>query len=163
MPAPDEAEMATLNAANYATTNNAPVGALCKGAEVVNYAVIAVPASGAGTALNDTLGFLTIPRGAILTGLDLAADQLETSGSPTLTIDLGYAGSTQAFAAAWAGTSAAVTAAVSPNKITLAAGLIGFQFTADTQIFATIHAAATTKKAGNLALVVRYSMGGLPS
>lgn len=157
--------MAALNSTQYASQPNIPAGPLAKGALVAQTAVIAVPSSGAGTALNDTLGFFTAPRGATLRSLNLIADQLDSGGnSASLTIDVGYAGAAQAFIAAWAGASGAVTPkTTTPNVMALDPSLIGFQFTADTPLFATIHAAANTKAAGNLALRAEYTMDGLPS
>lgn len=152
--------MAALNAPAF-TSVNIPVGSLAKGATISQRATVAIPASGAGTALNDTIGFLILPRGATLIDMDFEVEQLETGG-PTLTLDLGYAGATQQFAAAYAGANAATSAAVGANKFKPLPSTF-VQFTADTPIFATIHAAATTKKAGNMSVLVQYTMDGLAS
>lgn len=154
--------MAALNAANYSADYNIPVGSLTKGSMVLRQAVIAIPATGAGTALNDTLGAFTVPKGAILRSLILRADRLDTNGSPLLTIDLGDASDAQKYVAAWAGASGVVTA-VSPNTVSMKIANYGAQFLADTPIFATIHAAAATKAAGTLVITVEYEMGGLAS
>lgn len=163
--------MATLNSTLYAAQTQTgegkapiPSGPLCAGALVAQRCVIAVPATGNGTALNDTLGLFVVPKGAIIHSFDLMADQLDSGGSPLLTLDAGWTGAAQALIAAWAGASGATSAAVSPNAIKLplsATDTIGYQFLADTPIFVTVHAAAATKKAGNLAATIVYEMGGL--
>lgn len=164
--------MAALNSTLYAgQTQTAegklpiPTGGSFAGSLVGQRCVIAVPATGNGTALNDTLGLFVVPRGAIIHSFDLKADQLDSGGSPSLTLDAGWAGTPQALVAAWAGASGATSAAVSPNSISVplsATDTIGYQFTADTPIFVTVHAAAATKKAGNLAAAIVYEIGGLP-
>ena len=123
-------------------------------------AVIAVPNTGAGTALNDTLGLFVLPKGATPHSFSVETDQLDSNGSPTLTIDVGVAGSTQSIVAAWAGASTAVTA-VSPNTVKAKTAWIGVQLTADTPIFATVHAAAATKAAGNLVATCYYTVDGM--
>lgn len=154
--------MAALNAANYGADYNIPVGPMAKGATVTRQVVIAVPATGAGTALNDTLGLFRVPKGAIIRNLFVKTDRLDTNGSPLLTIDVGDASDAQKYVAAWAGASGVVTG-VSPNTVAAKISQYGVQLTADTDIFATIHAAAATKAAGTLVATVEYEMGGLAS
>lgn len=151
----------TLYAGQVAGTIGIPAGVMAKGTPVFQQCVIAVPNTGAGTALNDTLGLFVIPRGATLRAFTLQTDRLDTGG-PTLTIDAGYAGSTQALGAAWAGAATALVQG-QPNVMRAPTTALGVQFTADTPIFATVHAAATTKAAGNLVANVEYTMDGLAS
>lgn len=158
--------MATLNSTLYTkqTGGQSPVlsHGLSGNLKAVQ-AVIAVPATGAGTALNDTLGLFVLPKGATPHLFSLDADQLDSNGSPTLTIDVGVTGSAQSIVAAWAGASGAVTGAVSPNRVTAKTAWIGLQLTADTPIFATVHAAAATKAAGNLIATCYYTVDGVAS
>lgn len=123
---------------------------------------VAIPVTGTGTALNDTIALARLPKGAVLRSMTLKTSQLE-SGGPTLTIDLGTPASAQLYVAAWAGASGAAGTAVSPNVVDCAIGQLGVQLTADTDIIATIHAAATTKVAGTMVLTVLYDVEGLAS
>lgn len=165
--------MAALNSTLYTKQTQTgsgklplPVGPLCAGALVAQRALIAVPATGAGTALNDTLGLFVVPKGAIMHSFKLSTDQLDSNGSPALTIDVGVSGGAADIISAWAGASGASSVALSPDTISVplaAVKTVGYQFLADTPIFATIHAAAGTKKAGNLYAEIVYEMGGVAS
>lgn len=160
--------MAALNSTIYTnqTSGSArspiPLGGSFAGSLIVQQVTIAVPNTGAGTALNDTLGLFVLPRGAILRGFNLKTDRLDTNGSPLLTLDAGYLGTTQAFVAAWAGAATALIAGA-PNAVEMATAGFGYQPTADTPIFVTVHAAAATKAAGNLVATMSYELGGLAS
>lgn len=158
--------MAALNSTTYTNQGNGrapiPVGPLTKGALVCQQVVIAVPNTGAGTALNDTLGLFRVPKGAIPRSFTLKTDRLDTNGSPLLTIDVGWAGFTTNILSAWAGAATALVTG-QPNVAVAASAFYGVQFAADTDIFATIHAAAATKAAGNLVATIEYEMGGLAS
>lgn len=125
-------------------------------------AIVAIPATGTGTALNDTIGLFVLPKNARLLGFRLQTDRLDTNGSPLLTLDVGYTASTQAWVAAWAGASAAVTA-LSPNSVTPVIGALGYQPTVDTPIFVTVHAAAATKAAGTLVANMTFDFPGVAS
>lgn len=152
--------MAALNSTLF--TNQAsgrsriPSGSLNKGSNATQQVVIAVPVSGTGTNLNDTIGFFQVPKGAILRSFVLDFDQLDSNAAPLLTFDVGDAAlATRIMSAAVAGKVAGALRAL-PSAL-------GYQFLADTPVFATIHAAAATKVAGNLAATISYEMGGLPS
>lgn len=160
--------MAALNSALYTgQTQTAegkspiPTGGSMAGSLCVQQCTIAVPASGAGTALNDTLGLFVLPRAAIIRDLTIKTDQLDSNGSPTLTLDVGYTGTPQAFIAAWNGAKTALSGGASPNTVSAKTGAYGYQATADTPIFATVHAAAATAAAGNLVATIEYEIGGL--
>lgn len=152
--------MAALNSSLYTDQVSGlkplPVGPLAAGALVGVHASIAVPSSGAGTALGDTLGFFIAPKGAILKEFVLDFDQLDSNATPLLTFDVGDAAlATRIMSAGVAGKVA--------GSLRQLASAIGYQFLADTPIFATVHAAAASKAAGNLAASFIYSMGGLAS
>lgn len=160
--------MANLNSAAAGTPGAIyPVGALSKGALVCQRATVAVPNTGTGTNLNDTITFFTLPRGATPQEIVLESDQLDSNGAPTLTLDLGSAATPQAYVAAWAGASVAVASnAVGPDRIIVRPGnlaALGAPLAADTTLIVTIHAAAATKAAGNLSLRVNYTIDGLAS
>ena len=110
-------------------------------------------------ALNDTINFFYLPAGATIRSAILRASvPLDSNGSPTLTIDVGWTGT----AAGLFSASLAGSAANGNDSIPVYAGL-GTQFTADTLIFATVHAAGATKVAGALLLTVEYTVDGLAS
>lgn len=152
--------MAALNSSLYtsqlAGKSALLSGSLTKGSLIGIHATIAVPSSGAGTALNDTLGLFMVPKGAILKEFILDFDQLESNSSPTLTLDVGDAALATRIMSAGVAGKLAGTLRQLPSAL-------GYQFLADTAIFATIHAAASTKAAGNLAASLKYTMGGLAS
>lgn len=125
-------------------------------------AVVVIPVTGTGTNLNDTIGLFILPKNATLKGFSIRTDRLDTDAAPTLTIDAGYTGTTQAFVAAWAGAKNVITA-VSPNEVTAVIGAYGYTPTVDTPIFATVRAAGTTKAAGTLVATMIYEMAGVAS
>lgn len=151
--------MAALNSSLYtkqaAGRSPVPSGPLAAGAGIHQQATVAIPATGAGTALNDTVGLFYVPKGAILVGFTLDSDDLDTGG-PTITWDVGDSGSATRILSA-----STVSQAGGAARALITA--LGYQFTADTAIFATVHAAATTKAAGNISASISYVMGGLAS
>ena len=97
-------------------------------------------------AAGDTITFPSLPAGAVVTGLRLLpSNALDSNGSPTLHVEVGYAGAASAFLGATAIESAAVSAS------TLSAPL-----SSDTPVVVTVSTAAATPAAGALALVVEY-------
>lgn len=112
-----------------------------------------------GLALNDTVNFFYLPAGATIRGATLrASTPLDSNVSPTLTIDVGWAASTAGlFSQSLAGSS---TTGMDGTPVFAA---INTQMTADTLIFATVHAAGATKVAGSLLLKIDYTVDGLPS
>lgn len=113
----------------------------------------------------DTVYFGYLPKQAVVHGVTLKADgQLDSSGSPTLTYDVGIAGTTQLFMAV----SALVGRASGPSydTATAAGGKLWTNTTgADAAVFATVHNGAATGGAGTLELMIDYHMepvAGLP-
>lgn len=157
--------MAALNSSIYTNQTSGssrvpiPTGGSFAGSLVTQQCTIAVPSSGNGTALNDTLGLFVLPARAILRSFSLKTDRLDSNGSPTLTLDVGYTGTPQAFVAAWAGAATALVAGA-PNSVEATSAAYGYQPTVDTPIFATVHAAGSTKGAGNLVATMNYELGG---
>lgn len=149
--------MAALNSTTYTKQANGskPIPGYPQAAGVVfaQQVTIAVPSTGAGTALNDTLGLFYVPKGAVIVDFRLDVDDLDSNGSPTLTYDVGDSGSAVRIMSA----SVAGQAAGRQNCLNAA---LGYQFTADTAVFATVHAAAATKAAGNLTATIEYTMPG---
>jgi hypothetical protein len=107
-------------------------------------------------AVNDTINFFSLPRNAVVMGVTLKAQsQLDSNGSPTLTFDVGIAGTLQLFMAASALVGRA--AGASSDIAMAAAGRLYKNTTgADLPIVVTAHAAAATAVAGVLELEMSY-------
>lgn len=114
----------------------------------------------------DIVELCRLPRGAVVLGGFLRMGDMDTNGSPTLDIDIGYAAN-GAIAAAPTGfgnfgvaNGTAVTnytpegGSVFPLNGLLATGFL--TFTAETVVTATVNAVAATFAAGTLSVVVWY-------
>lgn len=107
-------------------------------------------------ALNDTLNFGYMPKGATLRDAVLFSDDIDTGG-PTVTFDIGDAAvPARIFAASVAGQAAV------RDRNPVAAS-IGFQYLADTPITGLIKAAATTPAAGSVRLTLYYTQDDFPT
>jgi len=113
-------------------------------------------------ALNDTINLFYMPAGATIRGAKLRTSAaLDSNGSPTLTLDVGDAGSaTRIFSASTVGQAGSGATFSDGNPVF---ANVGYQFTAPTLIFATVHAAGATKVAGTVYLDVSYTIEGAPS
>lgn len=139
--------MATYQSTNVRdkTAVAGPVGGgevLCAFAEVV---------CSAAPSTSDTLQFFYLPAGARILSATLESTDMDTGG-PTLTLNVGDAGSaTRLFSAstvAQAGTAAAATAVTGLHH----------QYTSKTLITGTAQANATTGAAGTVTLSVLYTV-----
>ena len=111
-------------------------------------------------ALNDTINFFYLPAGATVHSARLDTSvALDSNGSPTLTIDCGYASHTADFFSQSLVGSNATHTDVEPVFATT----YDVQLTADTLIFATVHAAGATKVAGTIRCIIEYTVDGLAS
>lgn len=144
--------MATYNSATVA--NNRP--ALSHGLSGNVKAAYAEVVCSAAPSTADTLNFFTLPRGSRIVSAVLEATDMDTGG-PTLTLNIGDAGSASRLfsgsTVAQAGTAATATAATA----------FGYQYTADTVITGTAAVNATTGAAGSVYLTVLYVVEGLAS
>ena len=100
----------------------------------------------------DSANVCRLPVGAIILGVTLESDDLDTNASPTITLNVGDAGSaTRYFSAstvAQAGTTAVATAAT---------GLLyTVTGTSDTTVVVAVAANAATSAAGNVRVAVTY-------
>ncbi len=109
-------------------------------------------------AVNDVINFGYLPRNAIVASAVLkAASQLDSNGSPTLSLDLGIVGTAQLFKAAITTVGRASGASADIGTGLSAAGYLYKNTTgAKVQIICTVHAAAATAVAGTLELDVEY-------
>lgn len=107
-------------------------------------------------ALGDTISVGLLPRNAVVVSASVkAASQLDSNGTPTLTLDLGVTGTAQLFKAAIStvGRAAGVTA----DQTLAAAGVLYKNLSgADIAVLCTVHAAAATAVAGTLEFDLEY-------
>jgi hypothetical protein len=110
--------------------------------------------------INDTVAMVTVPNGYQVTDVILDTQQLDTNGSPTITLDVGDATTPQAYIAASTigQTGGVVHAAVggytnnTPYAIATSGGNAG-----STNVIVKVHAApATGTTTAKMNLVVRY-------
>ena len=107
-------------------------------------------------AVGDTIAVGYLPRNAVVnTAILKAASQLDSNGTPTLSLDVGIVGTTQLFKAAITTVGRAVGA--SADITNTGAGYL-YQNTsgAKQEIIITVHAAAATPVAGTLEIDVEY-------
>jgi hypothetical protein len=110
-----------------------------------------VSLSTANLALNDSHKLFQVKKGFCVTGVLLSSTDVDTNGTPTVTMSLGDVGNPARFvAASTIGQTGGVTN-------TLAATGLGYVFPVDTDIFLRIPAAAATAAAGTVrAVLVGY-------
>lgn len=101
----------------------------------------------------DTFEFCKVPAGATVLYVLLEADDLDTNGAPTLTINVGDAGSaTRFFSASTVGQAGTASAAPAVT------GLF-YTYSAETKITGTVQAnAATGATSGAVRLAVVYAL-----
>jgi hypothetical protein len=105
----------------------------------------------------DVLNFGTVPKGFRLLGAVLESSDIDTNGSPTVTINIGDAGSaSRIFSAATVGQAGGVTS-------TIAAAGNDFQFTDDTLIVGAFAAGPATGAIGTISVTLTGRFEGLAS
>jgi hypothetical protein len=145
--------MATYNSTGVSTS--APtIGHGLSGNLKVAYAEVVCSAAPATT---DTLNFFDLPVNARIVLAVLESDDLDTNGSPTITLNIGDSGSaTRLF-------SASTVAQAGTASTALAAGAVGYKTTAKTRIVGVPQANAATGAAGTIRLAVAYYVEGAAS
>lgn len=142
--------MATYNSTGVA--NNAPAltHGLTNNAKVAYGEVVCT----AAPATTDTLNFFDLPANARILMAVLESDDMDTNGSPTITLNIGDSGSaTRLF-------SASTVAQAGTASTALAAGAIGYKVTTKTRIVGVPQANAATGAAGTVRLAVVYVVEG---
>jgi hypothetical protein len=105
---------------------------------------------------NDVINFGYLPNGAVVVGAILKAQsQLDSSGSPTLTFDLGVTGTAQLWKAAIT-TVGRAAGASSDATIVSAGGLYKNTTGGKVLVIGTVHAQAATAVAGVLEVDIEY-------
>lgn len=138
--------MATYNSTNVANKTGVSSGGPA-GNVLVAYAEV-VCSSAPST--SDTVNFFDLPAGARVLLAVLESTDMDTNGSPTLTINVGDSGDAdRIFAASTVGQTGALSSALA---VTGAA----YKYTAKTRITGVANANAATGAAGSLYLTVFY-------
>jgi hypothetical protein len=138
--------MATYSSSNY--TNKTPVADHGLGGEVqVAYALVTCTAAPTTT---DTINFFYLPANARILAAVLKASDMDTGGSPSITLNIGDSGSAARLF------SASTAAQAGTVDSTLAAGGRFYKTTAKTLITGVAQANAATGAAGTLELMIEY-------
>jgi hypothetical protein len=101
-------------------------------------------------ASGQVVALFTVPKGFTVTDLNFDVTKLDAGGSPALTFSIGDAANPARFLA---NSSAGQTAEAEAD--TMAAGCLGFKFSADTDILFTVGNAAATAAPGTLTLFLK--------
>lgn len=111
----------------------------------------------AAPSTSDTINFGYLPAGARIVLAVLEASDMDTNGSPTLTLNVGDSGDAdRLFAASTVGQAGTVSTAI-------AAAGDGYQYTTKTLLTGTAANNAATGAAGTINLTVFYVVEGLAS
>lgn len=122
-------------------------------AELNENVVVARYNLAAALADEDIIQMVPVPKGAVITGIDLQVPDLDTGGSPTISLQVGDGGDTDRFVVA--GT---IGQAAGAHKLNSVVGL-GFKYTAaDTIDIRVDTVPATGATAGEIVMVARYTL-----
>jgi hypothetical protein len=142
--------MATYNSDKYSTTAQPPIAS--HGISGGVKALFATVVCAAAPATTDTINFGYLPKNARVLYAMLESTDMDTNGSPALTLNVGDSGSaTRLFSASTVGQAGTASAA------TATAGL-GYLTTDRTLITGVAQANAATGAAGTLYLTVLYTV-----
>jgi hypothetical protein len=146
-------EMATYNSS--AVANNVPANTHGLASELkVAFASVTCTAA---PSTSDTLNFFDLPAGARIVLAVLEASDMDTNGSPALTLNIGDSGSAaRLFSASTVGQAGTLSSAIATTGH-------GAAFTTKTRITGTAAVNAATGAAGTVDLTVMYLVEGLAS
>lgn len=122
------------------------------GAGVVYCEFVTLSVAAADLTLAATHAMFPLPSGAKILGAGMLATDLDTNGTPLITLQLGDAGDVDRLIAA------STIAQTGTATQTLAATGIGYTYTADTMINVTVSAAAATGAAGTITAYVMFTL-----
>lgn len=129
--------------------NNAPARtAGLNGQPVTVYSEFTFPVA---PVINDVVQMVRVPLGARVIDTALGSDDLDTNGSPTITLDVGDGGDVDRFIAA----STIGQTGAAPVQSILKTGF-GFVYTASDTIDVMVKAAPATGAVGTIRLAVTY-------
>lgn len=106
----------------------------------------------AAPATTDSMEFFNMPLNAVIVGGYLLASDMDTNGSPALTLNIGDAGSaTRLFSGSTVGQAGTLAQEIATTAL-------GYQFTAKTKIIGTAGVNAATGAAGTVELCLLYTV-----
>lgn len=114
----------------------------------IAYATLTVAA--VDLTLNALHGMFRLPKNSVIVGIILKASDLDTNGTPTITLSVGDSGNTARYL------SASTVAQAGGVVTTLAVGGMFYKLTVDTLITVLVAAAAATGAAGTIELSLEY-------
>lgn len=121
------------------------------------HSTFAIPATGDGTAANDVIEMVRVPKGARILSLQVTIDDVDTNVSPTHAFDVGDGGDADRFID---GSTKGQAGGVANLGDGVAAAAVGkelyHKFAADDTIDITITVVSATKAAGDVSLVASY-------
>jgi hypothetical protein len=117
--------------------------------ENIAFASVSVSSAAAN---GDVVQMFKVPANATIVGAVLRCSDMDTSGSPTVTVDVGDAGDADRLFAA------STVARAGGADVNLALAGLGYKYTEDTLIYATINSPATGAT-GTVALTLFYVVG----
>lgn len=137
--------MATYSATNY-STKPVPSHGLANACKSVHFEV----AFSAAPSTSDTINFGYVPAGARVVLAVLESTDMDTNGSPTLTLNVGDSGDAdRLFAASTVGQAGTLSSAI-------AVAGAGYKYDSETLITGVANANAATGAAGTLYLTLFY-------
>jgi hypothetical protein len=109
----------------------------------------------ADLATGNTVTLFRVPKGFTVTGFRVDATDMDTNGTPTITLSVGDAGSAGRFVAAStiAQAGGTVSGNIATTGGTLSPGFF-YKFPADTDILATFPAGSATAAAGTIVVLL---------
>lgn len=121
-------------------------------------ATFAHPTSGDGSAAADVIQMIPVAKGTTVLQVWLTAEDLDTNGTPTISLDVGDGGDADRFIDGSTVGQAGGIATIGSGVAAAAIDGFPYTYTADDTIDVTVAAAAATKAAGNITLWALLSM-----
>lgn len=143
--------------ATYSATNYDKKPALSHGLSGNVKAARAVVSCTSAPSTSDTLNFFYLPAGARVHLAVLEASDMDTDGTPTITLNIGDSGDADRLFAA------STVAQAGTLSTAIATAGADYQYTSETLITGVAAANATAGAAGTVTLTVFYSVEGLAS
>lgn len=147
--------MATVSSSKVADT--VPTRTPHNGVVAVK-ATYAVPASGDGTAADDIIQMVKVPKGATILDVTLTSEDLDSNGTPTIVLDVGDGDDPDRFIDGSNVAQAGGVARLGSGVAAAATDGLFYTYTAEDTIDVKVVTAAATKAAGNITLAVLYTM-----
>ena len=139
--------MATYNSTNYANRTSTGASPSISGCVMSAYADVTCSSA---PSTSDTINFFYLPAGARVLQATLESTDMDTNGSPTLTLNVGDSGDAdRLFAASTVGQAGTASTAVAVTGQ-------GYKYTSKTLITGVANANAATGAAGTVSLSVLY-------